>query len=68
MKLTIELELPDDIQPCCIHECSIYCPFGYIDMLDGENGCDHMEQGENGWECIVSNAMKKAEETENGKE
>jgi hypothetical protein len=64
MKLTIEIELPDDIQPCCIHDCSIYCPFGYLDWEDGEHRCDHMERGENGWECIISNAMKKGERNE----
>ena len=61
MKLTIELELPDDIQPCCIHDCSIYCPFGYLDSEDNELRCDHMERCENDWECIISKAMKKGE-------
>ena len=58
MKLTIEIEVPDDIDPCT-HSCSIYCPFGYYDLEDG-NTCNHVKRSDNGgFECIVSKAIEK---------
>ena len=63
MKLNIEIEVPDDIEPCCIHSCATYCPFGYYDGDDMEERCNHMTTNDNGnWECIVSKAMKKHDE------
>ena len=67
MKVTIELDLPDDIQPCCIPDCALYCPFGYLDWEDNEFRCDSMESEGYDWKCIVGEAMKKTKEKiENG--
>ena len=63
MKLTIELELPDDIEPCT-YNCGDHCPFAYYDFDFGRFNCDHIKCNENGLECIVSEAMKKGEKDE----
>ena len=54
MKINIEIELPDDFEPCT-YGCDLYCPFGHID----EESCYHMYQNE--WSCPVKDAIKKGD-------
>ena len=63
MKLTIEIEVDDNIEPCT-YDCGDYCPLSYYDFDFDRFTCDHIKHNENGWECIVSKAMKKGETNE----
>ena len=60
MKLTIEIEVDDDFEPCT-YGCDICCPLGHYDGDDIP--CSHMESDENfEFTCIVNETMKKTKE------
>lgn len=61
MKLTIEIEVPDDIDPCA-HGCETGCPFGSFDE-DGDY-CWDKKRTEDGFTCIVKEAMEKGSKDE----
>lgn len=56
MKVTIELEVDDDFEPCA-YGCDRDCPFGYI---DDDFECVHLYLKNDGdWTCAVKEAMEK---------
>ena len=62
MKLTIEIELDDDFQPCT-YGCEMHCPFGHV---DDEYRCVHLCRDLDGyeWTCPVKEAIEKGENDE----
>ena len=61
MKITIEIEVPDDFEPCTCG-CDLHCPFGYT---DGEC-CYYMYIDDDNyeWNCPVKDGMKKGNKDE----
>ncbi len=57
MKVTIELDLPDDFQPCTIG-CEYGCPFGY---QDDDYRCVHLYRCRDGyhWSCPVKELIEE---------
>lgn len=58
MKLMIELDFPDNFEPC-IGGCQYECPLSHYNDDTRDYDCDHIMNGENGWECVVSKAMQR---------
>ena len=61
MKLTIEIEVPDDIEPCT-YVCMDHCPLSYYDPDENTSDCKHIFDEEGNWKCPVSVAMKQKKE------
>lgn len=56
MKVTIELEVDDDFEPCT-YGCDRDCPFGY---LDDDGHCYHIYYDDYyEWTCPVNEAIEK---------
>lgn len=59
MKVDIEIEIPNNFEPCT-YGCEMHCPFGYtVDDCDCAHlyAKDHYE-----WSCFVKDAMEKGKE------
>ena len=64
MKINIEIEVPDDFEPCT-YGCDRDCPFGYRDDDEFYYACVHQYRNENhDWSCPVKDAMKKGDKDE----
>ena len=60
MKIKLEIEVPDDFEPCA-YGCEFHCPFGYL--VDEDLDCNLIERDEEwNFSCIVSKAIKGSEE------
>lgn len=62
MKITIQLEVDDGLEPCT-YGCEMYCPLGYLDD-DGDYSCINMYRVEGNITCIVKEAMEKKNKDE----
>ena len=61
MKINIEIEVPDDFEPCT-YGCEMHCPFGHI---SGDCLCVNMYYSDDcEWTCVVNETMKKGNKDE----
>ena len=62
MKVTIEIEVNEDFQPCT-YGCEMQCPFGHI---DDDYRCVHLCRDRDGyeWTCPVKEAIEKGDKYE----
>lgn len=61
MKLMVEVEVPDNLEPCA-YGCMDKCPFSYYNDDTRQSECNHLKKVGDELECLISRAMKKKED------